>query len=211
MYDTSRNTSKNYVIDSFAPPPPKLSSGSAPRLCATRFTDLVFVHSFQVVLQEMEFVFGYRRMFARRVVHQQIPEHVPYQRQDAADVEHQWPIVVGDLQQVTGRTLSDDRPDHVSCQKNHNNIAIVWKQQQVLIHASAVGTLALGPQIIGDPQVAKNAKCIFLSNQVHIDFFVKCYTIRCSELSGGYLFFAKLSVIKEYELFFIIAHPIAVQ
>jgi len=76
---------------------------------------LVFVHSFQMTFQVHEFVFGYGRMFVGRAVHEEIPKHVPDQRHRAANVEHQRPIVVGVLEQVSGRTLSDNRADHVPC------------------------------------------------------------------------------------------------
>lgn len=76
---------------------------------------LVFVHSFQMAFQVHVFVFGYGRMFVGRAVYEEIPKRVPNQRHRAANVEHQRPIVVGVLEQVSGRTLGDNRTDHVPC------------------------------------------------------------------------------------------------
>lgn len=77
--------------------------------------DLVLVHSFQMVFQVVELVLGDCGMFAGRAVHREMPQRVPDERDGAASVEHQRPVVVGDFEQVPGRALGDDRADHVAC------------------------------------------------------------------------------------------------
>lgn len=75
---------------------------------------LISVHSFQVTFQVRKLVIGNRRMLVRRTVDEEVPERVPNQRHGTGYVKHQRPVVVGDLEQVPGRTLGDNRSDHVS-------------------------------------------------------------------------------------------------
>lgn len=80
----------------------------------TRRRYLISIHSFQMAFQIVELLFGYRGMFVRRIVDQHIPQHVPNQRHNSGRVKHQWPIVVGYLEQISGWTLCDDRTDHIA-------------------------------------------------------------------------------------------------
>jgi len=66
------------------------------------------------MFQIVKLVFADRRVFVWRTVDQKVPEEVPYYRNKATDVKHQCPIIISDLEQITGRTLRDNRTDHVS-------------------------------------------------------------------------------------------------